>query len=139
MRSPSRTSVVVASLLLFPAMGGCHTWQPVRLEENPNAERRPEEIEVRLKSGAKIAVAQPLVRGDSLYGLTVSERDLTTGKSSQLRATAIALGDIRSARAVQFSGPRTAIVFVLAPIVALAALLLIWNLTDSGPVIAPQS
>jgi hypothetical protein len=138
MRSPSRMSrVLVSSLVLFTA-SGCHTWQPVRLEENPNAARRPGEIEVHLKSGSKIAVADPLIRGDSLYGLTVSERDLTTGKYNSLKSTAIATADIKSARAGKFSGGRTAALIVLTPILALATLILLWNLTGSGPVLAPE-
>ena len=138
MQLHSRTSrVLVSALLLFTTIG-CHTWQPVRLVENSDEARRPGEIEIRLKSGVRIAVADPVVRGDSLFGVTVAERDLTTGKSNRLTPTGIALADIQNARAAQFSGGRTFALIVLTPIVALATLILFWNLTDSGPVLAPQ-
>ena len=138
MRSPSRTSrALVSALLLFTA-SGCYTWQPVKLVENPDVRRRPEQIEIRLKSGVRLAVADPEVRNDSLFGVTVAERDLTTGKSTQLKPAGIALADIKDARAGQFSAGRTLGVIVLTPIATLAAALLFWKLTSSRPVSTPE-
>src|SRR5215217_4064121 len=137
MWSSSRTPrLLVSSLLLFTT-AGCHTWESVRLEENLNPESRPAEIQLRLKNGQKLAIEHPLIRGDSLYGLTVTERDLTTGRITYSKETAVPLADIKDARAAQLNGPRTAVLFVLTPIAALGALVLAFAVFG-GPTLGPS-
>jgi hypothetical protein len=56
-------------LLIFACLTGCSRWTIIQKPEQPYImKNRPLEIEVELRTGEKLTMHLPFIRGDSLYG-----------------------------------------------------------------------
>ena len=85
--------------LIF-SLSACMTWQPIPIAEvdGSHADDRPSVVRVVTQSGEEVLLHQPLVVGDSLYGLAMGQQVSYATKDIQ-RAEAKKTDELRTAGA----------------------------------------
>jgi hypothetical protein len=118
----------VVAAVLVPSFLACSSWGPPLPLSRLTADGGPSRARVTLADGRQLVLEHPTVRGDTLFGDTLTWRN--TDVRSVPHPVAVPVAGVRSVSTREFSIGRTTLVVVAVP-VGVVALFAAWcSLSD---------
>jgi len=122
MRTSGRTRRVIAVLALLAYLPACYAWRSVEVApQQLIAERAPDWLRVTTRDGARFALYEPTIRGDSLAGIRDGPADV---RGRRQQAVTVALADVTQVELRRSDGGKTGVAVVVAA-AALTALVVV--------------